>query len=148
MESLRRGIAQRVQFRHLIAALTTATCPFCVRWVQIGSFLGIQTQSWRKTDLMRSSEQQTDARIGIFGSTDGIECMPETFNHLQYRSYLSTSDLAMQAASRAHVSECAAPAIRTCQKGLLKPQIAQRLHFWHPAAAQMRGICPFCCRWV
>ena len=97
--------------------MTTATCPFCVRWVQIGSFPAIQKQTYRKTDLMRPSERQMDARIGIFGSSDGIECIPETFDRVEYRSYLIASDLAMQTASRAHVSECAAPAIRTCQKG-------------------------------
>ena len=76
----------------------TATCPFCVRWVQIGSFLAILKQTYRKTDLMRTSERQMDARIRIFGSVAGIECMTGTFDRLEYRSYLSTSDLAMQTA--------------------------------------------------
>jgi len=84
----RGGIAQKTQFRHLIAALTTATCPFYVRRVQIGSFLAILKQTYRKTDLMRASEQQMDARIGIFGSFGGIECMSEPFDHMEYRSYL------------------------------------------------------------
>ena len=64
----------------------------------------IQQQSWRKTDLMRASEQQMDAGIGILGSADGKEGMSETFDHLEYRSYLSSSNLAMQAASRTDTS--------------------------------------------
>ena len=66
---------------------------------------GIQKQTYRKTDLMRASERQMDARIGIFGSFGGIECMSEPFDHMEYRSYLSTSAFAMQTASRTHVSE-------------------------------------------
>ena len=92
----------------------------------------ILKQTYRKTDLMRASERQMDAGIGIFGSFGVVECMSEPFDHMEHRSYLSTSAFAMQTASRTHVSECAAPAIRTCQKGLIKPQMAQRLHFWHP----------------
>ena len=70
--------------------MTTATCPFCVRWVQIGSFLAIQKQTYRKTDLMRTSERQMDARIRIFGSTKGIECMPEPFDQTPYSNLSHT----------------------------------------------------------
>ena len=101
-----------ILLRQLIAALTTATGPSCVRWVQNGPFPAILKQTYRKTDLMRTSERQMDARIRIFGSTKGIECMSETFDRLEHRSYLSTSDLAMQTAARTYVSECARSQVR------------------------------------
>ena len=53
----------------------------------------ILKQTYRKTDLMRASEQQMDAGIGIFGSFGVIECMSEPFDHMEHRSYLSTSAL-------------------------------------------------------
>ena len=60
----------------------------------------ILKQTYRKTDLMRASEQQMDAGIGIFGSFGVIECMSEPLDHMEHRSYLSTSAFAMQTALR------------------------------------------------
>ena len=48
-----------------------------------------------------------DARIGIFGSFGGIECMSEPFDHMEYRSYLSTSDLATVATDLLQHMPCA-----------------------------------------
>ena len=66
----------------------------------------ILKQTYRKTDLMRASEQQMDAGIGIFGSFGVIECMSEPFDHMKHRSYLSTSNLAMQTGSFIHGHMC------------------------------------------
>ena len=73
----------------------------------------ILKQTYRKTGLMRASEQQMDAGIGIFGSFGVIQCISEPFDHMEHRSCLSTSALAMQTASPTHVLECARSHVKT-----------------------------------
>ena len=62
-----RGITQRPQLWHPFAAQTTASGPFCDR---SASELQEMTQfgpNGHKTDMLRSSEAQSDAGIGLFG---------------------------------------------------------------------------------
>ena len=102
----------------------------------------------QKTDMVQSSEQKIDGKIGIFGRFAVQNTMPDMFVWLEQRSDAITSNFAVReylntgARWNARIEgESVFRGERPCRKECLRPQIARRSQFRHPFVAQMSRFC-------